>query len=96
MNSEFGTMTVERSPIWISVERTLMRRMSPSTPESETQSPTFTGRSASRIRPETKFCTMDCRPKPMPTDSALATQATLCRLNSIAVSDAAIARTVPM
>ena len=76
MNSEFGTITVERSLIWISVARTLMRRMSPSTPPSETQSPTWTGRSASRIRPDTKFCTMACRPKPIPTDKALAIQAT--------------------
>lgn len=32
MNCEFGTITVERSPIWISVARTLIRRISPSTP----------------------------------------------------------------
>ncbi|MNX72820.1 hypothetical protein D3C86_1041880 [compost metagenome] len=75
MNSEFGTISVERSPSWISVARTLMRRTSPSVVPSTTQSPTFTGCSASRISPEMKFCTMACRPKPMPTDSALATHA---------------------
>ena len=75
MNSELGTIRVERSPSWISVARTLMRRTSPSEVPSTTQSPTFTGRSASRIRPEMKFCTMACKPKPMPTDSALAIHA---------------------
>ena len=75
MNSELGTISVERSPSWISVARTLMRRTSPSAVPSTTQSPTFTGRSASRIRPEMKFCTIACKPKPMPTDSALATHA---------------------
>ena len=75
MSSELGTITVERSPIWISVARTLMRRMSPSASPSTTQSPTLTGRSTSRIRPDTKFCTIACRPKPMPTESALATHA---------------------
>lgn len=40
MNCEFGTITVERSPIWISVARTLIRRISPSTPPRLTQSPT--------------------------------------------------------
>jgi len=57
-----------------------MRRISPSTPARLTQSPTFTGRSVSRIKPEMKFCTMACRPKPIPTDSALTTQVRLVRL----------------
>ncbi|MNE64128.1 hypothetical protein D3C80_1595200 [compost metagenome] len=75
-----GTITVERSDIWISVARTLMRRISPSTPARLTQSPTFTGRSVSRIRPEMKFCTICCKPKPIPTDRALTTQVRLVRL----------------
>ena len=36
-----------------------------------TESPIFTGRSKSRIRPETKLLMMFCRPKPTPTPSAL-------------------------
>ena len=91
MNSELGTIRVERSPSWISVARTLMRRTSPSAVPSTTQSPTFTGRSASRIRPEMKFCTMACRPKPMPTDSALAIQA--MRLTLMPSADSATAIT---
>ncbi|MNY33773.1 hypothetical protein D3C86_1680680 [compost metagenome] len=75
ISCELGTITVERSPSWISVARTLMRRISPSTPARLTMSPTFTGRSVSRIRPEMKFFTISCRPKPIPTDSALTIQA---------------------
>ncbi len=52
-----------------------MSSTSPSTPETLTQSPTFTGRSISRITPATKFCTICCRPKPMPTERALAIRA---------------------
>ena len=74
-SSELGTRSVERSKVWISVARTRMWRTSPSTPPTLTQSPTFTGRSTNRIRPETKFCTTCCRPKPMPTDRALAIRA---------------------
>ena len=96
ISCEFGTITVERSHNWISVARTLMRRMSPSTSlDRLTQSPTFTGRSTSRIRPEMKFCTTACRPKPMPTDSALAIHAMLCRLTFIAASASANTTTPP-
>ncbi len=72
---ELGTITVERSEVRISVARTRMSITSPSTPETFTQSPTFTGRSISRMIPATKFWTICCRPKPMPTDSALAIRA---------------------
>ncbi|MNF12561.1 hypothetical protein D3C80_2140920 [compost metagenome] len=48
-----------------------MRRISPSTPLKLIRSPTLTGRSVSRIRPETKFLTISCKPKPIPTDNAL-------------------------
>ncbi len=41
----------------------------------------FTGRSVSRIRPETKFFTISCRPKPIPTDSALTIQARILPLH---------------
>ena len=91
MNSELGTIKVERSPSAISVARTLMRRTSPSVLPSTTQSPTFTGRSASRIRPEMKFCTIACSPKPMPTDSALAIHA--MRLMPMPSADSASATT---
>ena len=79
MNSELGMITVARSKVSISVARTLMRRTQPSSLFTTTQSPTRIGRSASRISPETKFDTTDCRPKPMPTDSAPATSAIFCR-----------------
>ncbi|MNL74522.1 hypothetical protein D3C87_2001700 [compost metagenome] len=39
------------------------------------RSPTFTGRSVSRINPDTKFLTISCKPKPIPTDNALTIQA---------------------
>ena len=87
MSCEFGTITVERSPMRISVARTLMRWMSPSTSVLRlTQSPTFTGRSTSRISPEMKFCTMACRPKPIPTVSALTIQVMLFRSTCISAS----------
>ncbi|MNE88600.1 hypothetical protein D3C80_1859240 [compost metagenome] len=41
------------------------------------KSPTFTGRSVSRIRPEIKFFTISCKPKPIPTDKALTIHASL-------------------
>ncbi|KAG1329696.1 hypothetical protein G6F61_015062 [Rhizopus arrhizus] len=69
--------------------------MSPSTPPSDTQSPTLTGRSASRIRPDTKFCTTACKPKPIPTDSALAIHATRSRPMPAADNDNATASTKP-
>ena len=95
ISSELGTSTVVRSPVWISVARTLIRRMSPSASPTTTQSPTLTGRSASRIRPEMKFCTIACRPKPIPTDSALAIQAIRSRPTPMAASAIATAATMP-
>ena len=55
IRSELGTMTVVRSKVWISLAHTRMRRISPSTPSTLTQSSTLTGRSISKITPETKF-----------------------------------------
>ena len=65
----------------ISVARMLIARTSPSRSPMATQSPTFTGRSTRRIRPETKLPMMDCRPKPMPTDRALAKRVIWLKLN---------------
>jgi hypothetical protein len=49
------------------------------------------GRSVSRMRPETKFETTDCSPKPIPTDSAPAMNAIFCRSTPSAASASAIA-----
>ena len=94
-SSELGTISVDLSPTWISVERRLMRRMSPSWSPSFTQSPIFTGRSASRIRPETKFWVITCRPKPIPTDSALTSNASLLSCRPIALSAQITAMMMP-
>ncbi len=95
IRSELGTMTVVRSNVWISVARTRIRRMSPSTPPTLTQSPTFTGRSISRMRPETKFWTTCCSPNPMPTDSALAINAICLKPRPIAARAEMMARPTP-
>ena len=63
------------SKVSIRVERTEMSLTKPWVPPTSIQSPSLIGRSISRMIPETKFCTMFCRPKPMPTDSAPATRA---------------------
>ncbi|MNI52556.1 hypothetical protein D3C73_1073500 [compost metagenome] len=86
ISSELGTIKVDLSLTWISVERTLMRLISPSWSPSFTQSPIFTGRSVSRIRPETKFWMIACRPKPIPTESALTSNARFFRFRPIAVN----------
>ncbi len=95
ISSELGTIRVDLSPTWISVERTEMRRMSPSWSPIFTQSPIFTGRSASRIRPETKFWVIACRPKPMPTDSALASSASFSNPMPSVASDHSTASAMP-
>ncbi|MNM78592.1 hypothetical protein D3C81_905020 [compost metagenome] len=95
INSEFGTISVERSPTWISVERTEMRRMSPSWSPIFTQSPIFTGRSASRIKPDTKFWVIACRPKPIPTDNALASSASFSKPTPSVASAHNTASTMP-
>ena len=77
---EFGTITAERSKVWISVERTEIRRTMPSESPITTWSPTRIGRSHSSSKPETKLLTIDCRPKPMPTESAPATMVSFSRL----------------
>ena len=78
ISSEFGMITLALSKVSISVARTLMRRTKPSSPFTTIWSPTRIGRSASRMSPETKFDTIDCSPKPMPTESAPATSAIFC------------------
>src|SRR5262245_26559561 len=70
MNSEFGMITLARSKVSISVARTRTRRTHPSSPLTTIESPTRIGRSVSRMRPDTKFDTMDCSPNPIPTESA--------------------------
>ncbi|MNE74587.1 hypothetical protein D3C80_1706770 [compost metagenome] len=79
-NSEFGTMIDWPRKVSISVARTESRLTVPSVVPVTTQSPTLKGRSTSRIRPDTKFDTMFCRPKPIPTERAEATSARLERL----------------
>jgi hypothetical protein len=48
------------------------------------------------MRPETKLLTMDCRPKPMPTDSAPATIVSLSRLSPRNDTEMALASTTPV
>ena len=79
MSSEFGTMMDERSKVSISVERTLIFLTVPSPDGVTIQSPTLIGRSNRRMSPETKLLTIDCRPKPIPTDNAPAIRARLPR-----------------
>src|SRR5262247_276058 len=62
-------------------QRTEMRRTSPCWSPTTIRSPTLIGRSISKIRPDTKLLTIDCRPKPMPTDRAPATMARLVMSN---------------
>ena len=95
ISSEFGMITLARSKVSISVARTRMRRTQPSSPLTTMESPARIGRSASRIRPETKFDTIDCRPKPMPTESAPATSAIFCRSMPRLPSASAIAAITP-
>ena len=56
-----------------------MRFTSPSRPATSIVSPTWMGRSKSRIRPDTKLFTMFWRPKPMPTPKAPASSVTRLR-----------------
>ena len=73
--SVFGTITSERSKVWMRVERTEMDFTIPCTVPTSIQSPSLTGRSIKRMMPDTKFDTMFCKPKPIPTDKAPATMA---------------------
>ena len=75
ISCEFGRITLWRWNVSISVARTLIFLTVPETSPATIQSPALNGRSASRIRPETKFETMFCRPKPMPSDRPPATSA---------------------
>ena len=54
----------------ITVERNPIDSTTPVTPEIEITSPSLTGRSPSRITPETKFSAMRCIPNPSPSPSA--------------------------
>ena len=63
-------MTLERMP---------MSRTSPDVSPTVIVSPTWNGRSNSRISPDTKFVTTLCRPRPAPTPIAPASTVTLFR-----------------
>ena len=93
ISSEFGTISVARSKVSISVARTAILRTVPCLPPTSIQSPALIGRSTSRMIPETKLETTVWRPKPMPTDRAPATMARLDRSIPVAVT-AAIAESV--
>jgi hypothetical protein len=67
MNCPFGTRMSTLSSVVMTVARAWISRTVPRVSPTTTKSPFLTGRSKSRIRPETKFCAMFCRPKPMPT-----------------------------
>ena len=95
MSSEFGMITLARSKVSISVARTRTRRTHPSSPLTTIESPTRIGRSVSRMRPDTKFDTTDCSPKPMPTESAPAISAIFCRSKPSPVSAKEIAAIAP-
>ena len=65
-----GTINSELLKSRMMLARIPIRRMTPISLWTCTTSPTFTGRSKSRISPETKLFTMFCKPKPIPTPSA--------------------------
>src|SRR5881409_2763556 len=56
-----------------------IRETSPSRSPISAMSPTWIGRSKSRMSPDTKLLTMLCRPKPMPTPNAPTRTVTLVR-----------------
>jgi len=60
-----------------------MRVTMPSTPPTETMSPTRTGRSNRIIRPDTKLAKISCKPKPRPTEMAAARNCTWFQLMPI-------------
>ena len=91
-----GTITFERSNVSITVERTEIRSIVPETPPTSIQSPSLTGRSISRMMPETKFDTMFCKPKPMPTDRAPATMARPERSMPAVVKATSAATVIPI
>ena len=72
----FGMITSLLSKSTIVVARAAMRDTRPEIPSMVTRSPIRTGRSASRIRPETKFAKISCKPNPSPTVTAAASHCT--------------------
>ena len=95
IRSEFGTMTSDRSKVWIRVERTEMDFTMPCVVPTSIQSPSLTGRSINKMMPETKFDTTVCKPKPIPTDRAPATMARPARLIPAALMATTDARNIP-
>src|SRR3546814_12005845 len=78
-SSDVCSSDLSRSDVSSSVARMRTRRTVPSLPATEMKSPLRIGRSNSRITPDTKLLTTFCKPKPMPTDNAPATIASLPR-----------------
>ena len=76
IRSPLGTTTSAPSTVRIVLERMPMRRTSPTSEPTSTTSPTWIGRSKSKISPETKLDTRFCSPKPSPTPSAPASSVT--------------------
>lgn len=96
IRSLLGTITSVLSKVSTRVERTEMRLTMPCWPAASIQSPTLMGRSISKMMPETKFDTMVCRPKPIPTDSAPATMASDDRSIPAEVIARTEARNIPI
>jgi len=94
IGSEFGRRTDCRCNVPISVARTLIFRALQAPAPAPIQSPTLMGRSASRMRPETKLETTFCRPKPMPSDRPPAISAKLDK--SIPAADTASSAVMAM
>ena len=69
-------MTSAPCPVRTVEERMPMRLTVPDNVPISITSPTPTGRSTMRIRPDTKLLTTFCSPKPMPTPTALASSVT--------------------
>src|SRR6478672_493240 len=70
MSDPFGTMTSEPSAVRMTLARMPMRLTSPTLPPTSMTSPTFIGRSKSRISPDTKLLITFCNPNPIPTLNA--------------------------
>ncbi|EKD60235.1 MAG: hypothetical protein ACD_54C00865G0001 [uncultured bacterium] len=95
IRSEFGTITSDLSKVWMRVDRTEIDLTMPCVVPTSIQSPSLTGRSISRMMPDTKFDTTACKPKPMPTDNAPATMARPERSIPAALIPTSAARKMP-
>ena len=86
ISCEFGTINSAPVQVRTVLERIPIRFTSPSSAVSRSWmlSPTWAGRSKSRISPETKLFTTFCRPKPIPTPKAPASSVKRSRLSPVA------------